>query len=173
MTEPAMTGLPAIDEVGPEHTMLGQFLDYYRVVFARKVEGVDETAARATVPPSTMHLLGLMRHMADVERWWFRIFFAGEQIESIHETADDPDHDWHPDPDDTLAEALTQWHGEVAHARAIVARSTDLDALGAIRDGHRGDVSLRWIMIHMIEEYARHCGHADYLRESIDGATGD
>ncbi len=66
-----------------------------------------------------------------------------------------------------------QWHGEVAHAQAIIARSTDLDALGAIRDSHRGEVSLRWIMIHMIEEYARHCGHADLLREAIDGATGD
>lgn len=168
-----MTELPDMDEVAPEHTMLCEFLDYYRAVFARKMEGVDEADARRTMPPSTMHLLGLTRHMADVERWWFRIFFAGEQLESLYETADDPDHDWHPDRDDTLAAAFEQWHHEVDHARAIVGRTSDLDTIGALRDRPRGDVSLRWIMIHMIEEYARHCGHADLLRESIDGVTGD
>ncbi|MEX1106807.1 MAG: DinB family protein [Ilumatobacteraceae bacterium] len=168
-----MTELPHIDEVGTEHAMLSQFLDYYRAVFARKIEDLDETAGRQRLAPGAMHLLGMTRHMADVERWWFRRFFAGETIEPLYDTTDDPDIDWHPEPHETLSETRQVWFDEVEACRAIVVASTDLDALAWDRTGHRGDVSLRWIMIHMIEEYARHCGHADLIRESIDGATGD
>jgi uncharacterized damage-inducible protein DinB len=168
-----MSAMPHIDEVADEHTMLSQFLDYYRAVFARKIEGIDEVAARQLLAPSAMHLLGMTRHMADVERWWFRRFFAGEAIAPLYDTADDPDIDWHPEPHETLAATAGVWRDEVTAARAVVAAVTDLDTIAFDRTGHRGDVSLRWIMIHMIEEYARHCGHADLIRESIDGATGD
>lgn len=168
-----MTELPEIDETSDERTMLLAFLDYFRALFARKIDGIDEPAARTTVPPSPMHLLGMTRHLADVERWWFRLFFAGLDMPMLFESDTDPDLDWHAGDDDTLARARALWHAEVDAARAIVADVTDLDTLGAMRTHRRGDVSLRWILIHMIEEYARHCGHADFIREAIDGATGD
>jgi uncharacterized damage-inducible protein DinB len=168
-----VTELPDIDETGDERTMLLEFLDYFRAVFARKIDGLDEHTARTTLPPSPMHLLGMTRHLADVERWWFRVFFAGIDIPMLFESDTDPDLDWHAGPDDTIAHARALWRDEVAAARAIVAPVTDLDTLGAVRTHRRGDVSLRWILVHMIEEYARHCGHADLIREAIDGVTGD
>ncbi len=165
--------LPDIGHVGDEHTMLTEFLDYFRAVFLRKVEDLDDAQARVRVTPSDLDLLGMTRHLADVERWWFRGCFTAEITTGNYESEDDPDLDWHHGPDDTLADAIAVWHREVARAREIVAATPDLGAIGADRTGARGDVSLRWIVIHMIEEYARHCGHADLLREAIDGVTGD
>lgn len=165
--------LPDIDEVGTEHTMLTQFLDHYRAIFLRKVEDLDETGARVKVPPSDLDLLGMTRHLADVERWWFRGSFADEVTSGIYDSDDDPDLDWHHGPGDTLAAALEHWHAEVARARQIVAATPDLDTLAARVHPRRGEISLRWIVVHMIEEYARHCGHADFLREAVDGVTGD
>jgi hypothetical protein len=163
--EPASTG--------SERDMLLAFLDYFRGVFIRKVEGISDEQARLTVPPSPMDLLGMTRHLADVERWWFRASFAAEVTEGIYDSDDDPDLDWHHGPGDTLAEAVGHWYAEVARAREIVAATHDLDTAGATVHPRRGPVTLRWILIHMVEEYARHCGHADYLREAIDGRTGD
>lgn len=165
--------LPDIAQVDTEHRILHDFLDYYRAVFVRKVEGLDESQVRVRVGPSTMDLLGLVRHMADVERWWFRGTFTAEVASGHYESEDDPDLDWHHTPDDTLADALEHWHAEVTRAREIVASVDDLGVVGALVSERRGEVSLRWIMVHMIEEYARHCGHADLLREAVDGVTGD
>ncbi len=167
------TPLPAIDERADERTMLAQFLDYFRTVFLRKVEGLDDAQARVRVAASTMDLLGMTRHLVDVERWWFRGFFTQEVDSAVYDADGDPDADWHHGPSDTLAEAIEHWHTEVARAREILAAAPSLDTIAATTDGRRGEVTLRWIMIHMIEEYARHTGHADLLREAIDGTTDD
>ena len=172
MSEPT-TELHDPASTGNERDTLLAFLDYYRAVFVRKVEGIDDDEARRRVPPSSMDLLGMTRHLADVERWWFRGSFAAEVTSGIYDSDDDPDLDWHHGPGDTLNDALSHWHEEVARAREIVAATTDLDAVGANVHPRRGPITLRWILVHMIEEYARHCGHADLLREAIDGRTGD
>lgn len=168
---PEPTVLPDIAHVNGEHAMLTEFLDYFRTVFLRKVEDLTDEQSRQRLPPSDLDLLGMTRHLADVERWWFRAVFVAEVTDGNYES-DDPDLDWHHGPADTIAEARDIWHVEVARAREIVA-AADLDTIGAYTSGSRGEISLRWIMIHMIEEYARHLGHADFLRENIDGATGD
>lgn len=166
---------------GDERATLTEFLDYYRVVLLRKLDGVsDEDARRPTVEPSDLNLLGLLRHMADVERNWFRRVFAGETVAPLfygpsHPDGDD-DGDHHPGPTDAVATALALWQTEVEHSRAVVAAADlgDLAVVAGRREGQRfGPVNLRWIVVHLIEEYARHCGHADLLRERIDGVTGD
>ena len=159
--------------IGDERQLLVGFLDYFRTVFLRKVEDLDDDQSRMKVASSDMDLLGMTRHLADVERWWFRMVFTSETDTGIYDSDDDPDLDWHHSPDDTLADAVVHWHAEVARAREIVTAAPTLDQIGELSTTHRGEISLRWILIHMIEEYARHSGHADYLREAIDGATGD
>ncbi len=166
---------------GDERTTLTEFLDYYRSVLLRKIDGVsDDDARRPTVEPSDLNLLGLLRHLADVERSWFRWVFTGAEAAPLFAGVSHPDGDrdgdLHPGPSDTVAAALALWQKEVEHSRSVVAAS-DLDDPAAVvgtRDGQPfGPVNLRWILVHMIEEYARHCGHADLLRERVDGATGD
>lgn len=167
-------------EPGPrndERATLTEFLDYYRVTLVRKVEGLtDDQARQAAVPPSDLNLLGLVRHMAEVERNWFRRRFAGADAPPLyygdaHPTGDE-DGDLHPGPEDTVAAAMAAWREEVDFARRITA-AAGLDDLSAKSVHDRGSVNLRWTLVHLIEEYARHCGHADLLRERIDGATGD
>jgi hypothetical protein len=123
------------------------------------------------VPTSNLSLLGLVRHMAEVERSWFRIVLAGEKSPPYFVTKDDPDADFNgvkPDPDMVIA-AWDAWHREVANAEHFVAEHA-LDLTG--NEPWRGPVSLRWVLVHMVEEYARHNGHADLLREAIDGSVG-
>lgn len=155
-----------------ERTTLVEFLDYFRRVLERKVHGLDEDQVRVHVAASSIDLLGLVRHMAEVERWWFRRVFAAEVDDGVFDDTD-PDIEWHHSSADTLAEALTHWRAEVLRAREIVIAAPSLDQVAAFRESHRGEVSLRWILVHMIEEYARHCGHADLIREAIDGSVGD
>lgn len=116
----ARTELVDPASVGDERQLLVGFLDYFRTVFLRKVEDLDDQQARLKVPPSSMDLLGMIRHLADVERWWFRCAFTAETDTGIYESDDDPDLDWHHSPDDMLADALVHWHAEVARARKIV-----------------------------------------------------
>ena len=157
-----------------ERDMLLWFLDEHRRVLARKAEGVTEEQARmAASPPSDITLLGLIRHMAKVERIWFRERLAGEDVPrlyvgALHPTGD-PDGDFHAPTDATLAEAFESYWREIEIADRNIA-ATDLDAEF---DTGRAVLSLRWMLVHMIEEYARHCGHADLVRQAIDGATGD
>jgi uncharacterized damage-inducible protein DinB len=165
--------IPEPSTVADERTTLVQFLDFYRAVLERKVDGLDEAQVRITVAASSIDLLGLTRHMADVERWWFRTVFTGEVDHGRYDDPDDRDADWHHRPDDTLLDALSHWHEEVARAREIVDATPSLDTIGAVREVPRGSISLRWILVHLIEEYARHVGHADLIREAIDGTTGD
>jgi uncharacterized damage-inducible protein DinB len=178
-----MTELAPLPTVrSPERQTLEEFLDYFRSVFARKADGVDDAQARARVGASELDLLGLVRHMAGVERWWFSQALDGSDAPErwVNPTdAEDPDADFHHQPGDTLAEAVQALHEEIADARRRVAAHASLDDVTAIDVGppdnpdRFGPRSLRWVMVHMIEEYARHCGHADLIREAIDGATGD
>ncbi|MET9802908.1 DinB family protein [Streptomyces sp. NPDC006368] len=156
-----------------EREMLEGWLEYHRATLALKCEGLsDEQLRQASAPPSELSLLGLVRHMAEVERGWFRRTLADEDAGPIHYSEEDPDGDFHPAATDTWEEAHATWQAEIARARELAAtRSLDDRAIGRHRSGE--PFNLRWIYTHMIEEYARHNGHADLLRERIDGATGD
>ncbi|MFB6977802.1 DinB family protein [Streptomyces scopuliridis] len=161
--------------VAGERDMLEGWLDYHRETLALKCSGLDEKQLKeASIPPSDLTLLGLVRHMAEVERGWFRNRLADEQAAYLYCTDADPDGDFHPGEADTWEEAYTTWRAEIARARELAAPRS-LDDLGeGPPSRHTGDpYNLRWIYTHMIEEYARHNGHADLLRERIDGATGD
>lgn len=161
-----------------ERTALDSFLDYFRATLLWKAEGLtDEQARTAAVPPSIMSIAGLLRHMAEVERHWFQMYLRGDAEDRLFWGGADPDADFHVPDAVTLAECVAVLEREIATSRDIAAQH-DLDDLAALNDRDRGfDVdwqpNLRWIMVHMVEEYARHCGHADLIRERIDGATGD
>lgn len=171
---------PELVATADEATTLHSFLEYYRSVFIRKMEGIDELQARRALPPSELTLLGLARHMAEVERGWFRRRFADQEAPFLYcgDAADggDPDGDFHPASTDTMAEALAALQAEIEFARRVSV-DVPMDTLVAADPpwqripGWRP--TLRWIVVHMVEEYARHCGHADLLREAVDGATGD
>ena len=128
--------------------------------------------ARRSVPPSSMSLLGLLRHMSDVERKWFRSVMAGEDATPRYWTDEDRDGDWNGAVPDggVVDEAWRTWREEVAFAERLVAEIPDLGTAGTTKGGDQ--VQLRDVLVHMIEEYARHCGHADLLRECIDGRVG-
>ncbi len=152
---------------GPERPMLQAFLDWYRATLLHKCAGLTgEQLAERAVPPSSLSLLGLVRHMTKVERAWFRQRFAGEPIDNPF--GDETDADFNRlDPTRAAADyaRLTE---EIKLADAAVANASLDDTFTS-----RGEVmSLRLIYLHMIEEYARHLGHADLLRERIDGVTG-
>jgi uncharacterized damage-inducible protein DinB len=155
-----------------ERTTLESWLDFHRTTLAIKCEGLDDKqAAVASVSPSGLTLTGLVQHMAEVERNWFRRVLAGEQAPPIYDPRADPsgpDGGFDLAEDATLGGALETWRAEIARAREQCAGRALADT-GRFLDQ---DVNLRWIYVHMIEEYARHNGHADLLRERIDGATG-
>jgi uncharacterized damage-inducible protein DinB len=154
-----------------EREMLTAWLDWHRATLARKCDGLngDQLRERA-VPPSSLSLLGLVRHMAEVERGWFRRTLAAEDAPPHYYSDANPDGDFDDVTGADVAEAFATWQTECEAARKAEAAAPSLDAVGVQRSGRR--VSLRWILVHMIEEYARHNGHADLLRERIDGATG-
>ncbi|MEI7547788.1 MAG: DinB family protein [Actinomycetota bacterium] len=161
----------------PEKATLIAFLDYYRASLIIKTGGLtDEQARTASVPPSDLNLMGLVRHMAEVERNWFQRWFIKADAPPIFQSKTDRDIDLHPNEADTLSDTVAIWRREVDRAGEITA-AADLDEL-ALRVGTSPHwlgfrPSMRWILVHMIEEYARHCGHADLIREAIDGTTGD
>ena len=153
-----------------ERTTLTAFLDFQRATLAFKCDGLTEEQLRQqAVPPSSLSLLGMVRHMAEVERNWFRPVLGGEEMATIFA----PDMDWEAAFRDVatadVAEAFRIWQAECDHARALVAAAPSFDVKGF---RHSGWVSLRWVMTHMIEEYARHNGHADLIRELVDGNVG-
>jgi uncharacterized damage-inducible protein DinB len=153
-------------------TVLAGVLAAQRATLAAKCAGLGAELAERSVPPSTLSLLGLVRHLADVERRWFRQVLANEDAPPRFSSPTNPDGDF----DDATAdpavaeEAWAAWREEVAFAETLTAAAPDLEVTG--EDSWRGTVSLRWVLVHMIEEYARHNGHADLLRERIDGAIG-
>ncbi|QNE78578.1 DUF664 domain-containing protein [Streptomyces finlayi] len=162
---------PAIDAA--ERPMLEGWLEFHRQTLTSKCAGLTDAQLReASVPPSEFTLMGLVRHMAEVERGWFREVLTGEDLPPIYGTDEDPDGEFHLSETDTWEEAYTTWLAEVEQARTNAAKH-GLDDLSAGRSKRHGkQFNLRWIYTHMIEEYARHNGHADLVRERVDGATG-
>ena len=148
------------------------WLEFHRATLAGKVEGLDnESLRRRMVESSTLTLLGLVRHMAEVEFFWFRVCWTDTDAD-LFATTESPDADFDDVATADIGEALATWRAECANARRVVADTPSLDTL-AKRLRHGQPVSMRWILTHMIEEYARHNGHADLLRELTDGTTGD
>lgn len=152
-----------------ERAMLTGYLDYYRAVLARKVEGLSREQAARPMAPSTMSVLGIVKHMADVENWWFELVFRGSKRVLIPATADDPDAGFRIEPGETVESVIALHRDECERSRDTTAAQA-LDGVAA-KDGY--DQTLRWILVHMIEETARHAGHADIFREQLDGTVGD
>ncbi len=162
------------ERIAGERESLEQWLDFHRATLMTKCAGLtsDQLKARS-VPPSALSLLGLVRHMTDVERGWFRMHAGGEQIEYLYSTDDNVNGDFDDLDDADPAADLETYRREIEAARAA-ARGKDLSDVVPSR-GHHPERTrdVRWIYQHMIEEYARHNGHADLLRECVDGVTGD
>jgi uncharacterized damage-inducible protein DinB len=164
------------DRVGPptagsEREMLRAFLDYHRATLARKCAGLDdEQLRRRSMPPSTLSLLGLVRHLAEVERAWFRRVFEDHDAPMLW--SDEIDFQAAYDASrSSRAEAFPAWEAEVATSRRIERAAGSLDDVGhQPRWGE--EVSVRMVMLHVLLEYGRHNGHADLLREGIDGTVG-
>jgi hypothetical protein len=157
-------------ETGDERATLQGYLDYHRDTLMWKCAGLTADQLRARPLPTTnLSLLGLVRHLADVERSWFRRRLAGEDAPPIFYTQAEPDLDIDPPPDADPDADFAVWRAEVAACDAAAA-GRDLDDTFVTRTD---TVSLRWLYGHMIEEYARHNGHADLIRQAIDGATGE
>jgi uncharacterized damage-inducible protein DinB len=169
--EPPLTA----DEAG---TLLG-FLDFQRATLEWKCAGLDAAGLGATTAASSMTLGGLLKHMAYVESEWFSRSLRGRDREAPFDTVDwkaDPDWEWHSAADDTPDQLRTLWQDAVDRSRARVAEALaggGLDQLARRAWPDGSAPSLRWILCHMIEEYARHNGHADLLREAVDGQTGE
>jgi uncharacterized damage-inducible protein DinB len=164
---------------GDERTVLAGYLHDYRLTLELKCAGLDaEAMARRSVEPSDLSLLGLVRHLSDAERYWFRQVMAGEDAPARYRQSAGDEHD--RAFSDAAAEpaaislAWEDWRTEVAFAERFVGSASDLGLTRPYtgRGGHQGQVSLREVLVHMIEEYARHIGHADLLRERIDGRVG-
>lgn len=158
--------------VAPERTAAEALLDYFRETLLWKCAGLTaDQLKQRSVPPSSMSLLGLVRHMAEVERVWFRIRIAGEDIGPIFCSDARPDGDF-DDVDAADAEAdFATYQREVDAARAVLASRNFDDTFALTRP--EATIDVRALVLHMIEEYARHCGHADLIRECVDGVTGD
>jgi uncharacterized damage-inducible protein DinB len=160
--------VPPPRESTDERTMLVAFLDYLRDRMIAKLDGLDDEQVRRPMVPSGTSLLGLVKHLAVVELGWFVWSFQGEDFD-VGPRGDD----LAPAPEDTIEEVVKMYRSAIERAQAITSSAPDLDrkAVRSRRSGHDTQ-SLRWILVHMIEETARHAGHADILREQIDGTIG-
>jgi uncharacterized damage-inducible protein DinB len=165
---------PPLD--GDETATLLGFLEFHRATLAWKCAGLDAAGLRATHAPSSLTLGGLLKHLAYVEDHWFSYVLSGHERAAPFDAVDwaaTPDWDWESAADDTPEQLFGLWEEIVGRSRALVGPAPDLSrtARRARLDGTRP--SLRWILVHLVEEYSRHNGHADLLRESIDGSTGE
>jgi uncharacterized damage-inducible protein DinB len=167
---PVTTGRTDVPKTGGERELLRAYLDFHRETLAFKCAGLSDDDLRRRPTASALSLLGIVRHMAEVERSWFRRVFDGQDVPLV----------WSPEGDFQAAydaadaapeEAFARWQAEILIGRDIEAAAPSLDVTGV--DRRSGDeYSLRRILNHLVQEYARHNGHADLLRESLDGATG-
>ena len=154
--------------VGTEREVLDGWLDFHRATLLWKCEGLSLDQLRAApIASSSLTLLGLVRHLTEVERGWF-LPFLGERVDDLYSSQDDPEGDF--DVTDADAEADLARYGETVDAISDLLRPHGLDEVEV--DGAQA-YSLRWILTHLVEEYARHNGHADLLREALDGRTGE
>lgn len=154
-----------------ERQTLEDWLELYRATVPLKVAGLTgEELCRRAVPPSDLSLLGLVRHLTEVERSWYTDVLTAWDSPDIYTTRERPEADLEPTPEEAEAD-LARYAAEVAQARRHAAAAPTLDDLAAGRR-HGRPVSLRWIHTHVLEEYARHLGHMDLLREATDGRTG-
>lgn len=165
---------------GTEAESLLAFLDYHRATFRAKVAGVDAAGLAATVGASTMTLGGMMKHLTLVETSWFSRVLLGLPLGEPWDSVDwkhDPDWEWRTGSQDPAPQLFAAYDAAVARAQEQVAGVLErdgLDALSVRPSRTEGEpFSLRWILLHMLEEYARHNGHADVLRESVDGEVGE
>lgn len=155
---------------GAERSALGAWLDSQRETILWKIDGLDDEQLRREIVPSGLCLLGLVKHLTAVEHGWFVVNFAATGESHMFESPDDPDIDFHVQPDESTEQIVDGYRRAYDRSREIYSRAGSLDV--TFEHPRRGMMDLRWLMLHMIEETARHNGHADILRELIDGATG-
>lgn len=159
-----------------EREMLISFLDYYRAVMIDKASGLSESQLHSRLAPSTLTLGGMLNHLAVVEHWWFSECFKGEDREEPWASApwdEDPDWELNTANEIPTAELFDRYAMAIERSRAVLATVEDLEDRSARTNDSGEPWSMRWILVHMIEETARHAGHADLIRESLDGETGD
>jgi len=156
---------------GERETLEG-FLDWYRAVVERKLEGLAPDDAKRVMTPTGMSPLGVLKHLGWVERGWFRETFAGEDVEAIDIDGDNSA-EFATGRDDTVDSVIAFYRAEVEQSRRICSGAPSLDDVSARETSYREQVSLRWILVHMLEETARHAGHLDLMREELDGQVGD
>lgn len=157
-----------------ERTTLLAFLQHQRDTLLMKVEGLDDDQLRATLAPSDLTLGGMLAHLAYVEDWWLPVCFLGEPPAQPWNDVDwesDNDFDWHCAAGMSRADLLRLYDAAVTRSDEVIA-AAGLDDLAVAKARNGEPFSMRWIVLHLLEEYARHCGHADLIRQSIDGATG-
>ncbi len=162
------------DSQADERTTLTGFLNFQRETLAWKCADLSaEQLARRAVPCTTMSLLGIVRHMAEVERIWFRVVLSQQPPVPHFYSDEDTDGEFNDAvaDDEVVAIGFATWRAEIAYAESFVASAPNLDVAGTNKWGET--MSLRWILVHMVEEYARHNGHADLLRQTIDGRAGE
>lgn len=173
----SMERIPGIERVDPdlqgdEQEMLTQYLDYHRATFRMKCAGLnDEQLKRRPVAPSGLSLLGLVRHLTEVEHNWFTRMLAGQPYTPLYWSESDPDGDFDNLDSASVTDVWASYDAAVAESRRVAASFTDVADLARGTTGRPRNV--RWVLVHLIEEYARHNGHADLLREAIDGTTGE
>ncbi|WP_116951058.1 DinB family protein [Jiangella endophytica] len=179
MTDVDEHGRPEPPVDGDELRTLTGFLDFQRATLAWKCRGLDAAGLNTTAGASTMTLGGLLKHLAFVEDDWFTFWLFGRERSAPWATVDWPadyDWDWHSAADDTPEQLFALWEESVERSRANLAEAMADGGLSRLADRPWRDgriASVRWILTHMIEEYARHNGHADLIRESVDGSTGE
>jgi uncharacterized damage-inducible protein DinB len=159
----------AIPDAADEYTTLDAFLEWHQQTVLHKISGLSEADLRRSIVPSGVTPLGMVKHLAYVHRYWFRNIFVDEPGLPLPWSKEDPDADWRIELTDTTEAMIALYQAEVDQARAICAAAT-LDAMARNPNRPR---NLRWIMVHMIEEIARHNGHLDIIRELTDGVTGE
>jgi Protein of unknown function (DUF664) len=166
---------PNVELSDPRELLLG-YLDYYRSAITRKLDGLSEHDLRSSRLPSGWTPLELLKHLVYMEQRWFRWAFAAEQLPAPHGDKDEAGR-WHVDPTETVADLIAALHAAGARTRAIVEESglSDVAAIGGRFGPDHPDPrpTLVWILLHVLQEYARHAGHLDIVRELIDGVTGE
>jgi uncharacterized damage-inducible protein DinB len=170
MTQPALSPADHPDSTGSERQVLEAFLDFHRQVLVSKVGGISENEARRRRVPSKTTLAGLIKHMIGVERGWFQEVLGGRKPEEIGPNVGGGEESWDLAENETVSSLIKEYGQTCEQSRQTAARFALDDA---VPEPDMGQVSLRWIYAHMIEETARHVGHADILREQTDGAAGN